>query len=38
MKKKISAANKFYYSVGHHEKKNKKITGQIKFLVVTIRH
>ena len=30
-----SAVNK--YSAGHHEQKNKKATGQIKFLVVTIK-
>ena len=33
----ISAANKYYSSAGHHEQKNKKTTGQIKFSAVTIR-
>ena len=33
-----STANKYYFSAGHHEQKNKKPTGQIKFLVVTIKH
>ena len=33
----ISAANKYYSSAGHHEQKNKKTTGQIKFSVVTIK-
>ena len=33
-----STANKYYFSAGHHEQKNKKSTGQIKFLVVTIKH
>ena len=33
----LIAANKYYSSAGHHEQKNKKTTGQIKFLVVTIR-
>ena len=32
-----SAANK-YSSAGHHEQKNKKTTGQIKFLAVAISH
>ena len=32
-----SAANKYYSSVGHHEQKNIKTTGQIKFLVLTIK-
>ena len=32
-----STANKYYSSAGHHEKKNKKTTGQIKFSVVTIK-
>ena len=32
----ISAANKYCSSVGHHEKKKKKTTGQIKFSAVTI--
>ena len=33
-----SAANKYYSSVGHHEQKNKKTTGQIKFSAVTIKY
>ena len=33
----FSAANKYYSSVGHHELKNQKTTGQIKFLAVTIK-
>ena len=32
-----STANKYYSSAGHHEQKNKKITGQIKFSAVKIR-
>ena len=32
-----STANKYYSSAGHHEQKNKKTTGQIKFLAITIR-
>ena len=32
-----STANKYYFSVGHHEQKNKKSTSQIKFSAVTIR-
>ena len=32
-----SAANKDYSSAGHHEQKNKKTTGQIKFLAITIK-
>ena len=32
-----SAANKYFFSAGHHEQKNKKTTGQIKFLAVTIK-
>ena len=32
-----SVANKYYSSTGHHEQKNKKTTGQIKFLLVTIK-
>ena len=32
-----SAANKYNSSAGHHEQKNKKTTGQIKFLAVTIK-
>ena len=32
-----SAANKYDFSAGHHEQKNKKPTGQIKFLAVTIK-
>ena len=32
-----SAANKYYSSAGHHEQKNQKTTGQIKFSTVTIR-
>ena len=32
-----STANKYYPSAGHHEKKNKKTTGQKFFLVVTIK-
>ena len=31
-----STANKYYFSVGHHEQK-KKNTSQIKFLMVTIK-
>ena len=34
---KTSVANKYYYSTGHYEQKNKKTTGQIKFLAVTIK-
>ena len=34
----LSAANKFYSSAGHLEQKNKKTTGQIKFLMVTINN
>ena len=30
--KKISTANKYYYSVGHQEQKNKNTNAQIKFL------
>ena len=30
-----TAANKYYSSDGHHELKNKKTTGQIKFSMVT---
>ena len=33
----ISAANKYYSFLGHHEQKNKKTTDQIKFLAVTIK-
>ena len=33
----LSASNKYYSSAGHHEQKNKKTTGQIKFLAVTIK-
>ena len=33
----ISAANKYYSSAGQHKQKNKKNTGQIKFLAVTIK-
>ena len=36
LKDKSSAANK-YSSANHHEQKNKKTTGQIKFWVVTIK-
>ena len=32
-----SAANKYYSFAGHHEQKNKKTTGEIKFSVVTIK-
>ena len=32
-----STANKYYSSVGQHEKKNEKTTGQIKFSAVTIK-
>ena len=32
-----SAENKDYSSAGHHEQKNKKTTGQIKFLVLTVK-
>ena len=32
-----SAANNYYCSAGHHEWKNKKTIGQIKFLAVTIK-
>ena len=31
------AANKYYSSAGHHEQKNQKITGQIKFLAVAVK-
>ena len=30
-----SAANKYYFSAGHHRQKIKKTTGQIKFSTVT---
>ena len=33
----IDAANKYYSSASHHEKKNKKNTSQITFLAVTIK-
>ena len=29
-----NAVNKYYSTAGHHEEKNKKTTGQIKFSVV----
>ena len=32
-----SAANKYYSSAGHHEQKNQRTYGQIKFSVVTIK-
>ena len=32
-----SAANKYYFSAGHHEQKNQKNTGQIQFLPITIK-
>ena len=32
-----STANKYYSSASHHEQKNKKTTGQIKFSVVTVK-
>ena len=32
----ISTENK-YSSIGHHEQKSKKTTGQVKFLAVTVR-
>ena len=32
-----SAAREYYSSAGHHEHKNKKTTGQINFLAVTIK-
>ena len=32
-----SDANQYYSSVCHHEQKNKKTTGQITFLAVTIK-
>ena len=32
-----SAANKYYFSAGHNEQKNKKKSGQIKFSVVTMK-
>ena len=32
-----SAANKYYSTASHHEQKNKKTTGQIEFLGVTIK-
>ena len=32
-----SAANKYYFSAGHHEQENQKTTGQIKFSAVTIK-
>ena len=33
----VSTANKYSSSAGQHEQKNKKTTGQINFLVVTIK-
>ena len=33
----LSVANKYYSSAGHHEQKNKETTGQVRFLLVTIR-
>ena len=33
----FSAANEYYSSAGHYEQKNKKSTGQIKFLAVTLK-
>ena len=33
----FSTANKYYSSASHHEQKNKKATGQIKFLAVTTK-
>ena len=33
----ISTENKYYSSASHHEQKNKKTTGQIKFLAVTVK-
>ena len=33
----LSAANKCYSSADHDKQKNKKTTGQVKFLVVTIK-
>ena len=33
-----SAANKYYSSTDHHEQKNEKSIGQIKFSVVTIKY
>ena len=32
-----STANKYYSSASHHEQKNKKTSGQIKFLLVLIK-
>ena len=32
-----NTANKYYFSAGHHEHKNKKSTSQIKFLAVAIK-
>ena len=33
----ISAANKYYSSVGHYEQKNQNTTGQIKFSAFTLK-
>ena len=33
----LIAANKYYSSASHHEQKDQKTTGQIKFLMVTIK-
>ena len=35
--KHTSTANKYYSSAGHHEQKNKKNNGQIKFSAVIIK-
>ena len=35
--KQISAANKYYCSARHHEQKNRKSTGQVRFSAVTIK-
>ena len=32
-----SVANKYYFTAGHHEQKNAKITGQIKFTAIKIK-
>ena len=33
----LNAANEYYSTASHHEQKNHKTTGQIKFLAVTIK-
>ena len=32
-----NAANKYYFSAGHHEQESQKTTAQIKFSAVTIK-